>query len=376
MPFVTQSKTNWKYLLIVFILAVIVGGGILWWIWENKEISYPYQYSCKSDSDCHFVCGWGCLSIYDLVGPRSNIVCEYDPCNSCRCLSGKCVSWSDTFIEAQHTKDINLCEEITNLGCKNQCLNYFTQNQVTITTDKTEYEQGEIIKITVKNNLDKSIWDFGNCGGKRWWGVQKFENNSWEDVLFSKPDIIEEEIGGYRAYKQTCDFIVCEKEENSELKPNTEINDEWSLTATCEWPLQPIGVPKTNPKNIEEGTYRVFITYGLAKDFNSSEAEIIYSNEFTIKEKNVITKNCNLYEIPMTGEEIEKCTCPEGYEKGYRLMGAFCATNSQKPCSTQKDCPQGESCISHDGVNWFCTGLIQGCLFTNPEKPNEQICID
>ncbi len=29
MPFITQGKTNWKFLLIVIILAIIVGGGIL-----------------------------------------------------------------------------------------------------------------------------------------------------------------------------------------------------------------------------------------------------------------------------------------------------------------------------------------------------------
>ena len=31
MPFITQGKTNWKYILIVVILAFIVGGGILAW---------------------------------------------------------------------------------------------------------------------------------------------------------------------------------------------------------------------------------------------------------------------------------------------------------------------------------------------------------
>jgi hypothetical protein len=30
MPFLTQGKTNWKFLLIVIILAIIVGGGALW----------------------------------------------------------------------------------------------------------------------------------------------------------------------------------------------------------------------------------------------------------------------------------------------------------------------------------------------------------
>jgi hypothetical protein len=38
MPFLTQGKTNWKYILIVVIVAVIVGGGILgYWRWTARE---------------------------------------------------------------------------------------------------------------------------------------------------------------------------------------------------------------------------------------------------------------------------------------------------------------------------------------------------
>ena len=44
MNFFTEGKTNWKYILIVVILAVIVGGGILgyqyWWI-PKEEIKMP-----------------------------------------------------------------------------------------------------------------------------------------------------------------------------------------------------------------------------------------------------------------------------------------------------------------------------------------------
>jgi hypothetical protein len=40
MPFITQGKTNWKFLLIVIILAVIVGGGALWYA---KKPEQPYQ---------------------------------------------------------------------------------------------------------------------------------------------------------------------------------------------------------------------------------------------------------------------------------------------------------------------------------------------
>jgi hypothetical protein len=39
MPFITQGKTNWKFLLIVIILAVIVGGGTLWYA-KRPEKSY------------------------------------------------------------------------------------------------------------------------------------------------------------------------------------------------------------------------------------------------------------------------------------------------------------------------------------------------
>jgi hypothetical protein len=40
MPFITQDKTNWKFLLIVIILAIIVGGGALWYV---KRLEQPYQ---------------------------------------------------------------------------------------------------------------------------------------------------------------------------------------------------------------------------------------------------------------------------------------------------------------------------------------------
>jgi hypothetical protein len=40
MPFITQGKTNWKFLIIVIILAIIVGGGALWYA---KRPEKPYQ---------------------------------------------------------------------------------------------------------------------------------------------------------------------------------------------------------------------------------------------------------------------------------------------------------------------------------------------
>jgi len=80
MTFITQDKTNIKYLLIVVILAAIVGGGVLWCIYY-KPIP---------------ICGTPFL-------PRLSV------------------------------------------------------SEVTIVTDKTEYEEGETVKITVRNNLNEGI---------------------------------------------------------------------------------------------------------------------------------------------------------------------------------------------------------------------------
>jgi len=43
MPFITQGKTNWKYILIVLILATIVGGGIFWLLQKKVPSSEIFQ---------------------------------------------------------------------------------------------------------------------------------------------------------------------------------------------------------------------------------------------------------------------------------------------------------------------------------------------
>jgi len=69
MNFLKEGKTNWKYLLIVFILALFVGGGILYYYywtgkWEisfpeftkiQRKISFDQLFTCNDDSDCIFV---------------------------------------------------------------------------------------------------------------------------------------------------------------------------------------------------------------------------------------------------------------------------------------------------------------------------------
>lgn len=92
-----------------------------------------------------------------------------------------------------------------------------------------------------------------------------------------------------------------------------------------------------------------------------------------------LPRNCGsiFYIRPMSGRAREKCTCPEGYEKFQGLMGAYCATDSQMPCSSHIDCPANERCISEDGESWFCSGRKTGCYFWDPENPEiGPLCVD
>ena len=43
MPFITQGKTNWRYIFIVVILAAIVGGGILWFLQQQIPSYQPLE---------------------------------------------------------------------------------------------------------------------------------------------------------------------------------------------------------------------------------------------------------------------------------------------------------------------------------------------
>jgi len=45
MPFLTQGKTNWKFILILLVLAIIVGGGILGYLrFFKKEMILISQF--------------------------------------------------------------------------------------------------------------------------------------------------------------------------------------------------------------------------------------------------------------------------------------------------------------------------------------------
>ena len=64
MSFVTQGKTNWKFLLIVVVLAAVVGGGILYW----RQNYFFIQFALPSEEICKNQCGDGvCQEIVCLA---------------------------------------------------------------------------------------------------------------------------------------------------------------------------------------------------------------------------------------------------------------------------------------------------------------------
>lgn len=163
----------------------------------------------------------------------------------------------------------------------------FKPREVAITTDKTEYKQGETVKIGVRNGLDQSVWYFRACGEARFWSLDKLGESKWTAVKFFLPELVEEEREGLRIYKEECDLKLCERQAPIELERNSEITHDWQLGNICIFPESPVvGFPEAELKPIEEGTYRVSFTYGLSKDeegFGLLEEKTIYSNEFTIK---------------------------------------------------------------------------------------------
>jgi hypothetical protein len=108
MPFLTQGKTNWKYILIVLVLAVIVGGGILWW--AGQEIPLPETPEIKSPENKYLLDEKYCEKEEDCV---SETTIKMDCINrvaylklgapvqqqiltlKCRCINNQCMAIKD-----------------------------------------------------------------------------------------------------------------------------------------------------------------------------------------------------------------------------------------------------------------------------------------
>lgn len=172
----------------------------------------------------------------------------------------------------QVEQNTNLTKQIDELQKEIEELKIIA-GEVTIVTDKTEYKQGEIAEIIVKNNLDKSIWYLNAelCGWNPWLNLQRFEKGTWRKLEIQKPEDNGKCMICVREYTPIEALIF-------ELKSSSELVDRWILK-NCET-VSVIG-PKLTLKLIEPGIYRFSFNYGLTK--NTYTEKITYSNEFIIK---------------------------------------------------------------------------------------------
>ncbi len=158
--------------------------------------------------------------------------------------------------------------------------NNSNKSGVIISTDRTEYDKGEIIKIVVNNKLNTSILYYS--GGDRFWGIEYFKNNKWIDPGYEEGggfQLTEEDIGA------ACYIALYERMPPIELKSGDSISHQWNQK------ICPFGtVSPAEPKivrHIEGGQYRLTFTYGFETSsddpYKLSAFQTIYSDSFTIK---------------------------------------------------------------------------------------------
>lgn len=161
-----------------------------------------------------------------------------------------------------------------------------TQNEVTITTDKTEYKQGETVKITIKNNLNISLRNYDTVVPENsefynqfvgWGFIEIFEDGNWSKIeplwrcgntCFAKCKL----SGGF--------FVLGSK--GTTKFPEDFRHFEWNQTRLICNP----GDIKSEP--VVPGTYRVSSTF-WDENKELDTQRIFYSNEFIIREDSEVT---------------------------------------------------------------------------------------
>ena len=140
---------------------------------------------------------------------------------------------------------------------------------VSIATNKTEYEQGETVEIMIENNsnreqkMDYPIYI-----------IERFENNNWIEV---------------KEVRCPCG-ADCSTVGPSPIKSKDKLKFEWDQQESwCDDSVSMIYSKKIS-KQVPGGIYRV---KSVKRGINgTNDDQSIYSNEFTIKEKLVVDARC------------------------------------------------------------------------------------
>lgn len=160
---------------------------------------------------------------------------------------------------------------------------------ISVSVDKSEYEQGEIIRIVVNNGSNKSILYSGS--GERFWDIEYFKDNKWINPEY-------EQGGGFQLTEKNtgddCYIALFERSWPEELSSQLNLTAQWNQKI-CPFGTEGPDKPKI-VRYIESGRYRLAFGYGFEisgnDPFRISEPKTVYSDEFTIKEKSAIDPKC------------------------------------------------------------------------------------
>lgn len=156
--------------------------------------------------------------------------------------------------------------------------------EVSISTDKNIYQEGEAIAIKVKNESGKDVF-YLDPGGK-FWSVEYFKDGKWEryglgdgisDFQLTDP---EKEIG------DQCVFIQFEMPTPNKLAPQSQISIQWDQKICSLGSSSGRGSGGV-VEYIGKGKYRISFYYGfdLLDDqiIYESSGNIVHSESFIIK---------------------------------------------------------------------------------------------
>lgn len=140
--------------------------------------------------------------------------------------------------------------------------------EVTVHTDKTEYKQGESVKIAVKNGLNKPIWYYGDLCEPNCCGIKRLENGEWKTIEKIYCIMLEQ------SQEEPPSSSDIYRTPSKKLEGGEKLTQEWNAMKRAKYDAVTF---------IGAGEYRVVFSYGLSE--NSYNENTIHSNSFTIKKK-------------------------------------------------------------------------------------------
>ena len=225
---------------------------------------------CETDSDCELVYVGS-----DVCPPCDTLSEEYQCLNKNEAKKAR-DKWDDRFntdlyivcspCEVEFDRYVCECENGKCEKVKEELV-----EEVSITTDKMEYEIGEEIKITIENNSNKE-----QKIGYPDYFIERFKNDNWVEV---------------RQVQCPCGAL-CDMVGYSFIKPKNKLEFEWDQqeswcsSGSGDWSLS-----EEISNQVQSGKYRI---KSIKVDLNNADdKQTIYSNEFTIKEKSALDPRCS-----------------------------------------------------------------------------------